>query len=383
MRIAFYAPMKPPDHPLPSGDRRMARALFSLLRELGHEPFLASRLRSWDGRGDPLRQRRIARIAARMAERLLRRWGSGEGPRPGLWFTYHLYHKAPDHLGPRIARALRIPYVVAEASLAPRAALGPWALGHRAARAALHEADAVLLLTGRDREALLSELGPAAPLFDLPPFLSSLPPPPDRRPEQRAALARRFGLRRQALWLLTVAMMRPGAKLRSYGFLAQALAPLGGLDWQLLVVGDGPARSRVEEMFARFAPRVRLAGRLEGPELEAAYAACDLFLWPGFEEAYGMVYLEAQAAGLPVIALRTHGVPEVVVQGEGGILVSRPDPGAYAAAVARLAADGAARADLAARGRRHVELRHGPGSARAVLERALARACAAKAEARA
>ena len=41
MRIAFYAPMKPPDHPLPSGDRRMARAFMDLLASLGHEVDLA------------------------------------------------------------------------------------------------------------------------------------------------------------------------------------------------------------------------------------------------------------------------------------------------------------------------------------------------------
>ena len=51
MRVAFYAPMKPPDHPLPSGDRRMARAFMDLLASLGHEVELASRFRSYDRRG--------------------------------------------------------------------------------------------------------------------------------------------------------------------------------------------------------------------------------------------------------------------------------------------------------------------------------------------
>jgi hypothetical protein len=52
MRIAFYAPLKPPDHPIPSGDRRVAQLLLDALRLAGHEPVLVSRFRSHDGNGD-------------------------------------------------------------------------------------------------------------------------------------------------------------------------------------------------------------------------------------------------------------------------------------------------------------------------------------------
>ncbi|MBT3400519.1 MAG: glycosyltransferase family 1 protein, partial [Rhodospirillaceae bacterium] len=56
MRVAFYAPMKPPDHPVPSGDRHLARLLLQALRHAGHEPELVSRFVSRDGAGDPTRQ---------------------------------------------------------------------------------------------------------------------------------------------------------------------------------------------------------------------------------------------------------------------------------------------------------------------------------------
>ncbi len=125
MRIAFYAPMKPPDHAVPSGDRRMARQLMQALRTAGHDVRLASRLRSWEGRGDPERQARIRTEAARGVRRLIARWRDA-ADRPDLWFTYHLYHKAPDLLGPPVARALGLPYVVAEASYAAKQAGGPW-----------------------------------------------------------------------------------------------------------------------------------------------------------------------------------------------------------------------------------------------------------------
>src|SRR5437870_1402861 len=133
MRIAFYAPLKPPDHPVPSGDRRVGQLFLAALRLAGHQPALASRFRSYEGRGDPLRQARLAALGRGLADRFLRRCREVPESTPELWFTYHLYHKAPDWLGPTIAGALDIPYLVAEASDAPKQALGPWAAGQHAA----------------------------------------------------------------------------------------------------------------------------------------------------------------------------------------------------------------------------------------------------------
>ncbi len=106
--IAFYAPMKPPDDPVPSGDRTMARALLAALEGAGlGDVRLASRLRSRDGVGDPAAQDRI--FAGGGSAR-----SSGFRPDRGrdLWLTYHSYYKAPDLLGPRLSRRWGIPYVV-------------------------------------------------------------------------------------------------------------------------------------------------------------------------------------------------------------------------------------------------------------------------------
>jgi len=137
MRIAFYAPLKAPDHPVPSGDRQIARALLQALCAGGHDAVVASRLRSFDGRGDRRRQARLRQIGAEVATRLIARWRGDDQPQ--VWFTYHLHHKAPDHLGPVVSRALGIPYVVAEGSTAPRQRDGPWAEGHEDALAALRQ----------------------------------------------------------------------------------------------------------------------------------------------------------------------------------------------------------------------------------------------------
>ena len=119
MRVAFYAPLKPPDHPVPSGDRRMARLLIQALGLAGHEVEIAARLRSWHAHPDPARQARLEGIGQALAERLLRRYRARPATaRPRAWLTYHLYYKAPDWIGPRVAAGLDIPYLLAEASLA-------------------------------------------------------------------------------------------------------------------------------------------------------------------------------------------------------------------------------------------------------------------------
>src|SRR5262249_54672335 len=144
-----------PDHPIPSGDRRMAQLFLAALRLAGHEPVLVSRFRSFEGYGDAVRQARIAALGRRVAERHLRYWRRAPAEAPELWFSYHISHKPPDWLGPAVAGGLGIPYVVAEASVTPRQALGPWAFGHRAAEFAIRQAAVVIGLNLSDRECVL------------------------------------------------------------------------------------------------------------------------------------------------------------------------------------------------------------------------------------
>ena len=68
-----------------------------------------------------------------------------------------------------------------------------------------------------------------------------------------------------------------------------------------------------------------------------------IYVWPGCGEAYGLAYLEAQAAGMPVVAQATAGVPAVVRHGETGILTPEGDVAAYAAAIRDLIRDDAKR----------------------------------------
>ena len=134
------------------------------------------------------------------------------------------------------------------------------------------------------------------------------------------------------------------------------------------LVGDGPARPEIESLMAPLGDRVVFAGARSHAELPAIYQSADLYLWPAINEAYGMAFLEAQAAGLPVVAGRTGGVPAVVADGVTGLLTPVGDADAFAAAVAHLLDAPQERARLAGAAAARVAAHHD--------ERAAARALA-------
>ena len=398
MRLAFYAPLKAPGHPVPSGDRAIARLILAALRRAGAargwEVDLVSTFRSFDGAGDADRQRRLRDVGSRLAGRLIRRYRDRPADRPALWFTYHLYHKAPDWLGPAVSTHLGIPYVVAEASHAAKQRGGPWSIGHEAAARAIRRADVLLVLNRDDLAGVRPLVRDPAQIQALPLFLapglgaggalggeSELgPDPPGRarptgppeacdevglpattdhpaRVEARARIGRRWGVPVDVPWLLCVAMMRGGRKLASFEMLAAALARAGlaAEGWHLVVAGDGPARSRVEEAISGRLPaeRYTFTGRVEGETLARLYAGSELFVWPAVGEPMGMAMLEAQGHGLPVVAARTRGVPDLVQDGVTGRLVPEADAAAFADAVQALlrAPERRRRMSRAARGR--------------------------------
>jgi glycosyltransferase involved in cell wall biosynthesis len=377
MNVAFYAPMKPPDHPVPSGDRRMAGLLMAALSLAGHRVELSCRLRSRDGAGDSVRQTRLASLGAALARRLVRRIEArSRDQRPAAWLTYHLYYKAPDWIGPAVCEGLDIPYLVAEASVAGKRAGGPWDLGHRATLTALERATAVIALNPQDAGCLPDprRVRPLKPFLDLAPYRAAAAD----REQHRADLAIRLGLDQKQPWILAVAMMRPGDKLASYRALARSLTNLEDLSWQLVVVGDGSARPAVEADFAAATGgRVRFAGEASLVALPGIYAACDLLAWPAVNEAYGMALLEAQASGLPVVAGASGAVPEIVRDGMTGALAAPGDTSAFTAALRALLADPERRRHMAASASEMVQAEHGlPAAARrldAILAEAVAR----------
>lgn len=294
--VAFYAPMKSPNHPTPSGDRRIARLTLDALHLAGFDPVVVSDFRSLDMKGSAEDQKAFAQDARQERERLVREYAKTP---PALWFTYHCYYKAPDLLGPDLADAFDIPYAISEPSISPSRRVGPWSEFAQASEAAIERADKLFWTTARDRPAL-EQAGHASKMVQLKAFVedtkATVTPIAPEAPVQ----------------LLTVAMMRPGDKFESYRRLAEALVHLD-TDWRLTIIGDGSERERVEALFARFGDRVLFTGQVDSTvAIAQAFRDAHLFVWPGVGEGVGMVYLEAQMAGLPVVAENHPAASELV-----------------------------------------------------------------------
>ncbi|MBM6592560.1 glycosyltransferase family 4 protein [Microvirga pudoricolor] len=340
----------------------MARLLMRALERGGFAPHLASELRTLDRAGDPERQEALHRSGEDEARRLIAHYRAlAAAERPRLWFTYHVYYKAPDWIGPQVAGALGLPYAVAEASRAQKRAGGPWSLGHDGAEAALDQADLLFVMTAADRQALERLRPPAQVLADLPPFLDL--------DEWGAVPSERVADR--APKLLAVAMMRDGDKLESYRILADALDGLRDVAWTLDVVGDGDARGAVEAAFAPLGPRVRFHGEAGRAGLRTFYGAADLLVWPAVNEAYGMVLLEAQLFGCPVLAGSYGGVAAVVRDGTTGRLTPPGDVRAFGDVLRALLADRPRLRGMGERARRFVTEERGLDPAARKLRRHL------------
>jgi glycosyltransferase involved in cell wall biosynthesis len=116
----------------------------------------------------------------------------------------------------------------------------------------------------------------------------------------------------------------------------------------IAIVGQGSHRDQLERQAASLGTRIFFVGFWPPERVPALLAAADVFVLPSRREGLGSVLFEAMAAGLPIAASRTGGIPEIVREGETGLLVPPGDPAALAAAVIRLLTDPGLGARLAA-----------------------------------
>lgn len=338
MRLAFYAPLKSPTHDVPSGDRTMARAVMHALKHIGAEVTLASSLRARDGSGDVQLQRSLMQDAAQEVTRLI---AAGRDAGWQAWITYHNYYKAPDLIGPSVARALGIPYLQIETSRARKRLTGPWADFAKAAEDAADAAEVVFYLTERDAESLRRDAPQGQKLIHLRPFLDRVEPPEASS---------------QTGPILTVAMMRSGDKLASYQIIAETMALLPKGTWRLHIAGDGLKRRTVETLMAPFGDAVTFLGACDADAMQRAYQTASILFWPGVNEAFGLTYLESQAAGIPVVAQDRPGVREVLATGT----YPAPDagPSALAKQLSAFINDPAACKAAGAQARMHILAHH-------------------------
>lgn len=130
-----------------------------------------------------------------------------------------------------------------------------------------------------------------------------------------------------------------------------------GTETDVVLAGDGPSRPGLERLTdeLRLRDRVRFLGEVPHEEVPAVLASFDIFAMPSTWEGFGVSALEASAMRLPVVASGIHGIPDVVVRGETGLLTPPGDAPALARSIERLADDAPMRRAMGEAGRAYVE----------------------------
>ena len=179
-----------------------------------------------------------------------------------------------------------------------------------------------------------------------PARVSVLPNPAPDVPSlpARSELRSEFGLGAEDAVLAFAGRLGPQ---KSVGTLLEAIADVP--DAFLLVAGDGPERPALERKTHALSlgGRVRFLGSISRGAVLRLFGAADASVLPSAWENFPHTVVEALAVGCPVIATRVGGVPEVVRDGENGLLVPPGDPGALTAAIGRVLSDPELRARLA------------------------------------
>lgn len=204
--------------------------------------------------------------------------------------------------------------------------------------------------TPRFQQRLAQHYGVASRKIVLLPNFIDLQPfgaiAPHRTPPQPSA----------PLELLTVARLFPVKGLDLY---LRALAQLSDLPLRARIVGSGSETYRqqllalVDEL--GLGDRVELSGAIDPEAIASAYATADLFVLPSRHEPFGIVLIEAMAAGLPIVATEVDGIPQVVEAGVSALLVPPENVERLAIALRTLATDPQRRLALARAGQRRAQ----------------------------
>ena len=329
MRIFFYPPFKPLGHPLPSGDLAIASGLYDFFIKRGHRVWPASSLRSrwifwkpWLWPQALLEQRRAVRSIAQC--------------RPDIWLTYHTYYKAPDLLGPAASQRTNLPYVIFEGIYSTKrkrklSTLPGYILNKKALCAAWH-----VFTNKREDLVNLERILPKHRLSYVAPGIYPKDFSFDIR--GRTELRRAWNVGNEPV-VLSAAMFRPGVKAQGLSWVIRACGSLvrQGITLFLVIAGDGKEKAKLQRLATeQLADRVRFVGKVPRNDMYRFYSASDVFVFPGFRESLGMVFLEAQSCGLPVVAFDNGGIPEVVQDKNTGFLVPPYDFDTFVQTIGRL-----------------------------------------------
>jgi glycosyltransferase involved in cell wall biosynthesis len=332
MNIIFYTPFKPLHHRNPSGDLVTAAGIFDFLVQRGHRVYAGSDLRCrwiyWKPWLWPKLLRERQRVARAFSDTPV-----------DLWLTYHSYYKAPDMLGPAAAGKMNIPYVIFQGIYSTKrrrqwTAKPGFYLNKHSLCAASH------VFANKSVDLLnLKRLLPASRVTYVAPGI--VPGDFEFDGQARTQLRDQWEAVNDPV-IFSAAMFRPDVKTQGLTWLIRACGELcrQGQKFRLVIAGDGSQREKLRQLAAEHvAGRVLFLGKISRREMYRYYSAADIFVFPGINESLGLVFLEAQSCGLPVVAFNNAGVPEAVADGKTGLLTQMDALEPFVDAIRRLLVD--------------------------------------------
>lgn len=312
MRVLFFAPFKPITSNIPSGDREIARGLHAYLSANGEVKILSNYHSLFFWRSIQGILFYPVYFVAALVKVLS--WS------PDYFFTYHVYHKAPDPFAFIFAKIFGRPHFIFEGMYSdkPRKHFKSW-IGWWFTKQSLSSASHVFTdkkddISGLQKVLPLERITYIPPSIDLEFFKKNTHATIEIIAEQK---------RKNRVVILGVAMLRPDRKSEGVEFLLRCLIDLQneGLDFFYIHIGDGERFDSLKKLAEENMPgRNFFAGRLDKEEIRNYLSCADFFAFPGIDEAFGLVYVEAQACGLPVVAFYNGGVPEAVANKRSGFL---------------------------------------------------------------
>jgi glycosyltransferase involved in cell wall biosynthesis len=332
MKIIFYTPFKPLGHRNPSGDLVTATGIFDFLVQGGHQVYAASNLRCRWIYWKPWIWLKLIWEKRQVVQKFC-------DVSADLWLTYHSYYKAPDLLGPAVAGKLNIPYVIFQGIYSTKrrrqwTAKPGFYLNKKSLCAADH------IFTNKSVDLLnLKRLLPENRVSYVAPGI--VPGDFDFDDQARTQLRQQWNIGDVPV-IFSAAMFRPDVKTEGLTWLIRACGELHrqGQNFRLVIAGDGSERGKLQQMAHEHVPdRVIFLGKIAREDMYRFYSAADVFVFPGIRESLGMVYLEAQSCGLPVVAFNNAGVPEAIEEGKTGLLVPMYALEPFVDAIRRLMVD--------------------------------------------
>lgn len=351
MKIAYYMPFKPMGHHNPSGDLIIGTEIYDFLKRQGAEITLISKFRCRWLYLKPY-------LWPVLLLELLRVLYVCKKNRPDIWLTYHSYYKAPDVLGSICCWILGIPYVIFQGIYSTkRRRSAKTVAGFYLNRFALQQANC-LFTNKRSDQANLERIVPADRIHYIPPGLH----PQDFlfSSGARERIRRELHVSGQVV-VMTAAMFRPGVKTEGLQKIISSCQQLveRGCNILLILAGDGSNRQLIENIAGKaLAKKAIFLGRIERTALPDYYSAADIFAFPGIEESLGMVYLEAQACRLPVVAYADWGAKAAVMDQETGLLSPAAEQTRFTDNLQRLVNDTELRRRMGLAATAHVREKH-------------------------